>query len=62
MTSATSAALPLIPNGTCISDIAVYMADVMLAIATELAPCSKRPRGAQGWFSDPGVQAEINAA
>ena len=60
--SATSAALPSIPNGTCIGDIAADMADVMLSNAAELAPCSKRPRGAQGWCADPGVQAEMNAA
>ena len=62
MASATSATLPPIPNGTCISDIAADMADVMLSIAAELAPRSKRPRGAQGWCADPGVQAEMNAA
>ena len=28
------------------------MADVMLSIAAELAPRSKRPRGAQGWCAD----------
>ena len=41
------AALPPIADGTCISDIATDMADVMLSIAAELAPRSKRPRGAQ---------------
>ena len=60
--SATSAALPSIPNGTCIGDIAADMVDVMLSIAAELAPRSKRPRGAQGWCVDPGVQPEMNAA
>ena len=40
--------LPLIPDGTCISDVATDMADVMLSTAAELAPRSKRPRGAQG--------------
>ena len=59
---ATSAALPSIPNVTYIGDIADDMADVMLSIAAELAPRSKRPRGAQGWCADPGVQAEMNAA
>ena len=44
-------ALPPIPDGTCISDIATDMADVML-----------RPRGAQGWCAGPGVEAEMNAA
>ena len=47
--SATSAALPPIPNGTCIGDIAADMTDVMVSIAAELAPRSKRSRGAQGW-------------
>ena len=60
--SATSTALPPIPNGTCISDIAVDTTDVMLPITTELAPRSKRPRGAQGWCADPDVQAKMNAA
>ena len=55
-------ALPPIPDGTCISDIATDMADVMLSIAAELVPCSKRPRGAQGWCAGPGVEAEMNAA
>ena len=41
-------ALPPIPDGTCISDIATDMADVMLSTAAELVPRSKRPRGAQG--------------
>ena len=39
-------ALPPISNGTCISDIAADMADVMLCTAAELVPRSKRPRGA----------------
>ena len=38
------------------------MADVMLSIAAELAPRSKRPRGAQGWCADPGVQADMKEA
>ena len=46
--NATSAALPPIPNGTCIGDIAADMADVMLSIAAGLAPRPKRPRGPQG--------------
>ena len=54
-------ALPPIPDGTCISDIATDMADVMLSTATELVPCSKRPRGAQDWCAGPGVEAEMNA-
>ena len=55
-------ALPPIPNGTCIGDIATDMADVMLSTAAELVPCSKRPRGAQGWCAGPGVEAGMNAA
>ena len=38
------------------------MADVMLSTAAELAPRSKRPRGAQGWCTGPGVEAEMKAA
>ena len=61
--NAMVAALLLIPDGTCISDIATDMADVMLSTAAvELVPCSKRPRGAQGWCAEPGVEAEMNAA
>ena len=56
------AALPPIPNGTCISDIATDMADVMFSTAAELIPRSKRPREAQGWCAGPGVEAEMNAA
>ena len=59
--SATSAALPPILNGTCIGDIAADITDVMLSIAVEFAPRSKRTRGAQGLCADPGVQAEMNA-
>ena len=55
-------ALPPIPDGTCISDIATDMAKVMLSTAAELVPRSKRPRGAQGWCAGPGVEAEMNAA
>ena len=55
-------ALPPIPDGTCIGDIATDMADVMLSTAAELVPRSKRPRGAQGWCAGPGVEAELNAA
>ena len=54
-------ALPPTPDGTCISDIATDMADVMLSTAAELVPRSKRPRGAQGWCAGPRVEAEINA-
>ena len=53
---------PPIPDDTCIGDIAADMADVMLSTAAELVPCSKRPRGAQGWCAGPGVEAEMNAA
>ena len=55
-------ALPPILDGTCISYIATDMTDVMLSPAAELVPRSKRPRGAQGWFAGPGVEAEMNAA
>ena len=55
-------ALPPIPDGTCISDVATDVADVMLSTAAELAPRSKRPRGAQGGCEGPGVEAESNAA
>ena len=46
-------ALPPIPDGTCISNIATDMAEVMHSTAAELVPRSKRPRG---------VEAEMNAA
>ena len=55
-------ALPPIPDGTCISDIATDMADVMLSTAAELVPRSKRPRGAQSWRPGPGVEANRNEA
>ena len=55
-------ALPPIPDGTCISDIATDMADVMLSTAAKLVPRSKRPRGGQGWCAGPGVESEMNAA
>ena len=55
-------ALPPIPDGTCIGDIATDMADVVLSTATEIVPRSERPRGAQGWCAGPGVKAETNAA
>ena len=55
-------AIPRISDGTCISDIATDMADVMLSTAAELVPRSKRPRGAQGRCPGPGVEAEMNAA
>ena len=55
-------ALPPIPDGTWIGDIATDMADVMISTAAELVPRSKRPRGAQGWWARPGVEAKKNAA
>ena len=55
-------ALPPIPGGTCISNIATDMAEVMLSTAADLIPRSKRPRGAQGWCAGPGVEAEMTAA
>ena len=51
-------ALPAIPDGTCIGDIATDMADVMLSTAAKLVPRSKRPRGAQGWCAGPDVEFE----
>ena len=44
------------------ADIAIDMTGVILSTAAELAPRSKRPRGAQGWCAGPGVEAEMNAA
>ena len=55
-------ALPPITDGTCISDIATDMAEVMLSTAADLVLRSKRPRGAQGWCAGPGVEAEMPAA
>ena len=55
-------ALPPIPDGTCIGDIATDMADVILSTAAELVPRSKRPRIAQGWCAGPSVGTEMNAA
>ena len=59
--NAMVAALPSNPDGTCISFIATDMADVMFSTAVDLVPCSKRPRGEQGWCPGPGVEAEMNA-
>ena len=56
------AALPPIPDGTYSSGIATDMADVMLSTAAELIPCSKHPRGARGWCTGPGAEAEMNVA
>ena len=55
--NAMVAALPPIPGGTCISDIAPGMADVMLSTAAELAPRSKRMHGTQGKWANPGAEA-----
>ena len=55
-------ALPPIPDGTCIGDIATDKANVMFSTAAELVLRSKRPRGAQGWCVGPSVEAEMNAA
>ena len=60
--SAMVDALPPIPDGTCLNDIATDMADVMLSTAAELVSHSKRPRRAQGWCAGPGVEADMNAA
>ena len=60
--NATVDALPPIPDGTCTSDIATDMADVKLSTAAEFVPRCKRPRGAQGWYAGPGVEADINTA
>ena len=54
--------LPPIPDGSCINDIATDMADIILATAAKLTPRSKRPRGAQGWCTSAGVEAEMNTA
>ena len=55
-------ALPPIPDGTCISDIASDMADVMLSTAAKLVSRSKRPRGARSWCAGLGVEDEMYAA
>ena len=44
--NAMADALPPIRDGTCISDIATDMGDVMLSTAAEMVPRSKRARGA----------------
>ena len=62
LANAMVATLRPILDGTCSSDIATDMGDVMFSTATEWVPRSKRPRGAQGWCAGPGVEAEINAA
>ena len=55
--NAMTATLLPIPDGTCIRNIATDTAEVMLSPAAELAPRSKRPRGAR---AGPGVEAEMN--
>ena len=57
--NAMIAALPPIPEGICISNIATDMADVMLFSAAERAP---RPCVAQGWCAGLDVEPEMNAA
>ena len=61
VTNAMVDALPSIPDGTCISDIATDMDDVMISTAVELVPRSKRPRGAQGWCADAAWQKREEA-
>ena len=58
--NAMVAALPPIPDSTCISDITTDMVDAMLSTAAKLTPCSKRPCGAQGWCAGPSMEAEMN--
>ena len=60
--NAMIAAVPSIRDGTCTSDVAIDMADVMFSSVVKLAPCSMRLRGAQGWCPGPGVEAEMNEA
>ena len=55
-------ALRPLPDGTCISDIATDMADVVLSIAAELLPRDKRSREAKGRCAGPGAAAEVSAA
>ncbi|CAM9537273.1 unnamed protein product [Ascophyllum nodosum] len=62
VTNAMITALSSISDGTCISDIATDMADVMPSTAAELAPRSKRPRGAQDWCAGSGVETKMNGA
>ena len=61
-TNAMIAALPPIPDCTCISDIATDIADVMLSTVAELAPRSKYPHGAQCYCVGPVVEAEMSGA
>lgn len=57
-----SVALPPIPSGTCIGDIATDMAVVLIPISAEMALRSKRLHGPQGWCANPGVQDDMKAA
>ena len=57
--NAMVAALPPIPDGTCISNIATDMAEIMVSTAAKRAPRSKSLRGAQGWCAGPGVETDI---
>ena len=59
---ANAAALPPTLDVNRIRAIATDMDDIVVFTATELAPCSKCPRGAQGWCAGPDVEAEMNAA
>lgn len=59
--SAKSAALPPLPSGTCISEIVVDMADLMLFISYEVAPHSKHPREPQSLCLDPDVKPDVKA-
>ena len=60
--NAMVAALPPIPDDTCISDITIDIVDVMFSTAAKLVPRSKHPRGAQGWCAGSGAETEMNAA
>ena len=52
--NAMIAILPPNTDGTCTSDIATDMADVMLSTAAGLAWRSKRPRRSQDWCAGLG--------
>ena len=52
--------LPPNPDGTCTSDIATDMADVVPSTATKLAWRSKRPRRSKDWCAGPGMEAKMN--
>ena len=58
--NAVFATVPLIHNHTCISDVAIDLADVMFSTVAKLAPCSMCLRGAKGLCVGPGVEAEMN--